>query len=243
MWWYRRSTPTAMIQRRPMRPAALGIAALAVAATAWGLAACTGESTAPAAVPPPLVAAGHFGEGVYDAARAGDWPGVAVTLDSLHRGAAGLASAIAGDGPDERSLLAQLDTLDAAVARRERSATLRSANEVTRLAAELTRPFRLAVPVEITLLDYDGRLLQFWADAGDPARLRASAELLRRTWNAVRPQVERRPGGGTAAQTFDRLVLEAERASPSSDHAAIAQRILDEVDSLERLFAPVEAPD
>lgn len=214
--------------------------ALAIAAIVLG--ACAGEPTA-IDVPPPLAAVGHFGEAVYDAARAGDWVASAATLDSLHGGAAGLARTVPGTPSEERSLLAQLDTLDTGVARRERLTTLRAANEVTRLAAELSRPFRPPLPVEITLLDYDGRLLQVWADARDLQALRQSTATLRQTWNGIRPRVESRTGGVEAATRFEGLVTQAEGVNSALEYGGLATRILDEVDNLERLFPVADTPD
>lgn len=205
------------------------------------LAACGEGATGPQ-VPAPVAGAAHYGEGLFDAAYAGSWPAATAQLDTLRQrtSATGGSAAPAALGA---ALSREVAVLDTAVPRRNRGATLRSANEVTRIAAELTRSYNPPLPVEITLLDYDGRELLVWSEANDPARLRESAALLRKTWDAVRPRVAARPGGGAAASAFERLVVEAEAARTPAGYAAVAQRILDDVDRLEGLFPKSDTPD
>lgn len=202
---------------------------------------CVEGETAP--IPPPLMAVAHHGESVYDYARAGDWSLVAASLDSLHRGASALEADAGPDSSLMARLAAQMDTLDAAVAAHARPGTLRTANEVTRLAAELMRPFNPPSPVELTLLDHDGRSMELWAETGELAKLSAAATTLRQTWDAVRIRVESRPGGATVAATFEDLVMQAERGATLAAYGELAPRILDEVDNLERLFPPDDPPD
>lgn len=225
---------------RAPRWRAVALATLA-AATLAGTA-CGRGATEPD-LPSPIAAVAHHGENVYDAARATDWPRAASSLDSLQRGATGIGAVEGVHDTLRTQLVAQLDTLSSAVTTRDRFGSLRSANELTRLAAEATRPFSPSLPVEVTLLDYDGRLLELWSEQNDPGKLRSSTALMRRTWDAVRGRVESRPGGQGAAASFDALVMRAEAATTVADYAAVAPRILDEVDALERLFPAPEKPD
>jgi YD repeat-containing protein len=183
-------------------------------------------------VPAPLESVAHYSENLYDAARASDWPAAAAQLDTLKRGVTDLSAMAAGSA----ELESQVATVGTSVSNHDRAATMRSANEVTRLAADLTRPYEPLVPVEITLLDYSGRELELWAEAGDLAKLHDATATMRQTWDAVRRTVEKQRGGAAAAASFDALVTRAESAAASSDYAAVATPILDEVDKLERLF-------
>jgi hypothetical protein len=179
-------------------------------------------------VPAPFTEAAETGENLYDAARADDWPVAAAKLDTLLRSAADL--------PAEAGLQDPLAALDSAVEQHDRAATLRGANEVTRLVAESTRPFRPAIPVEVTLLDYSGRELERLAEAGDLDSLRAATATLRQTWNRIRPAVEKRNGGPAVAADFEALVARAEAATTVGDYAAVVLPILDAVDRLEQVF-------
>lgn len=216
------------------------VAAVLMAATLGT--ACARGATTPD-VPFPLAAIAHHGENLYDAARATDWLRAGASLDSLQQEGTGIGT-IAGVSESLRAqLVDQLVTVSGAVAARDRFGTLQSANELTRLAAEATRPFEPSMPVEVTLLDYEGRLLELRAEQNDLPQLRTSTALLRQTWEAVRGRVEARRGGPAAAASFEALVARAEAATAVPEYAVLATRILDEVDALERLFPVAEKPD
>jgi len=195
----------------------------------------TSCSSAPK-VPASLESVAHYGENLYDAARANDWAAAAAQLDTLKRGAAELPGTAKGSPDLKSNVNSELAVIDTSLSKHDRAATLRSANEVTRLAAELARPYGPPVPVEIALLDYSGRELELWAEAGDSTKLRAATVTMRQTWDAVRKAVEKRRAGVEAAATFDALVVRAESAKTTGDYAAVATPILDEVDKLEQLF-------
>ncbi|HEY0995671.1 MAG TPA: hypothetical protein VGD77_06760 [Gemmatimonadaceae bacterium] len=215
----------------------LGTLSMAFAGTA-----CAGSATGPV-IPPAVAAAAHHGENVYDAVHASDWARASASLDSLRIGTRGLVSSGGVADTLRGQLIAHLDTLSGAVRARLRLDALREANEVTRLAAEASRPFAPSVPVEVTLLDYDGRLLELWAEQGNLAALHASTTRLRQDWQAVRARVEARPGGPAEATAFEALVVRAEAATTGPEFGAIAPPILDKVDSLEQLFVQTDRPD
>jgi hypothetical protein len=187
-------------------------------------------------VPGPLESVAHYSENLYDAAHTNDWAAAIAQLDTLKRGATALSATINGSADLKSSVTSQLAVIGTSVSNRDRAATLYSANEVTRLAAELTRSYNPRVPVEITLLDYSGRELELWAEAGDSTKLRAATVAMRQTWDTVRNTVEKRRGGVAAAASFDALVARAESATTVNDYAAVAPPVLDEVDKLEQLF-------
>jgi hypothetical protein len=112
---------------------------------------------------------------------------------------------------------------------------MHSANEMTSVAAELSRQFKPQVPVEVTLLDYQGRELELWAEEGNLGQLREARARLQEVWTAVRPAVVSK-GGTTEAQQFDALVSQLTLAKTPKDFAAAATPILNSVDSLENVF-------
>jgi len=187
-------------------------------------------------VPAPLESVAHYSENLYDAARSKDWTAAAAQRDTLKRAVLELSRAANESAALKSGVSAQIAVLDTSVSNHNRMTTLRSANEMTRLAAELARPYNPPVPVEITLLDYSGRELEVWAGAGDLAKLRDATATLRQTWDNVRKTVEKQRGGVAAATGFEALVARAESAATIGDYAAAATPVLDEVDKLEQLF-------
>lgn len=182
-------------------------------------------------VPVPLSDAGEYGENTYDMAKAKNWTKAAEKLHELKQSQSQLASA--------NIKSAELDTtiaaLDKDVAAKEETATLRDANRVTFIVADLTAKYNPPIPIEVTKLDYYGRELEIWSMAKDEAKLKSTAQAMRQTWNAVKPQVEAK-GGTKQAQNFEMLVAKADAAQNASDYAKVATPILDEVDNLEKVF-------
>jgi len=112
---------------------------------------------------------------------------------------------------------------------------MHAANEMTFVAAELSRQFKPQIPVEVTLLDYDAREVQLWAEEGNLMQLREARMRLREAWSAARPAVLAK-GGITEAQQFDALVNQLTLAKTPKDFAAATTPILNTVDSLETVF-------
>jgi hypothetical protein len=194
------------------------------------------KAPTPGVVPAPLQSVAQHSEDLYDAARGNDWAAAAAHFDSLQRAASDLPVNGEASGGMKAAVRSQLTALAASLAAQDRLATMRAANEVTRLAAEMTNPYKPAVPTEITLLDYSGRELELWGETGDFAKLDDATARLRRTWNAARGRVEKQPGGVEAAASFEALVARAESPRAAGDYATVATAILDEVDKLEQLF-------
>ena len=182
-------------------------------------------STAPGTVPASIDAIGHHGENAYDMVKAGSWAGARASVDSLRP----MLDSIPG------SATIAFRELDRSVARKDQRAALLASNRLTQLGALLAEPYHPAVPAQVMLLDFDGRELEIWAAANDRARLRETVSAMRRTWNAVRPQVEAR-GGHTEATRFDALVRRVETATTPTDFARLATPVLDAVDTLEQVF-------
>jgi hypothetical protein len=178
-----------------------------------------------AGVPPSIDAIGHHGENAYDMVKAGNWAAARASADSIHL----LADSIPG------SATIAVRALNLAIANRDRAAALRASNHLTELSALLSEPYHPTVPVEVMLLDNQGRELEIGAEASDVGGLRRTATALRRTWATVRPRVVAR-GGATQAAHFDTLVTRLESATTPAQYARLATPMLDAVDSLELVF-------
>ena len=175
---------------------------------------------------------GHNAENLYDWARIGDWNKARTDLAALKSAVAKLQATGSTDlGETNRRLAA----IQAAVNRRQPRALMHAANEMTRVAAELSVPFNPQVPPEVTLLDYDARAVTLWAEEGKRARLNESRMRLREDWATARPLVIAK-GGITQAQQFEALIDRLSAAKTPQDFSAATTLILDSVDSLEAVF-------
>jgi hypothetical protein len=239
-------------QRERWNTAALGILAAIVFLIIW-LNACSSGSpgavktnkvaTPPTAgpvltkaesVPTSLSNSGEYGENVYDYAKANGWKNADLKLAALK----GEIKKVRTDLGNQSAPVDGLDTNVAALARvvaaKDRQATMREANQITLDVANMTAVYKLSVPVEVTKLDYYGRELEVWAQAGDASKLQASAREMRQTWDSLRPTIEAH--SKTEAKKFEALVAQVESARTPADYMRVATPVLNEVDNLEKLF-------
>jgi hypothetical protein len=201
----------------------------------------TPAATASVKPPPVVVSApaaateeiGHFAENLYDWGLQGDWAKAEADLTALDRAVTQLEKT--GQVTDLRGARTILGTIGKAVAAHQPRPLMHAANEMTRVAAEISRQFNPQVPVEVVLLDFYGRELQLWAMEGDASKLNETRSKLQQTWDVVRPAVVAK-GGTTEAAQFDALVGKLTQAKAPKDFTAAATPILDSVDALENVF-------
>ncbi|MBV9386626.1 MAG: peptidoglycan-binding protein [Chroococcidiopsidaceae cyanobacterium CP_BM_ER_R8_30] len=198
--------------------------------------AATNTTTNANQVPTSVTKVGEYGENIYDAAQANNWTQATASLTSLKQAAQKLDNEPRiGENPNEDQLDTVIAALDKSVPAKDQLATMRSANQVTLLAANLSAPFNPQVPVSVVKLDYYGRQLQVGAAANNMTQLQETAKDISQTWNAVRPTVESR-GGSAQAQKFNSLVAQVEAAKSSSQYNSLATPFLNQVDNLEKVF-------
>lgn len=196
-----------------------------------GARASTTTATRPtASVPPGIDAVGTHGEDLFDQVKAGNWKKATEHLDSLRVAVARLPA----DVDTKASLTALGDSLSRDIAGRRREQGMIDANRVTYLAAEMVRPYESTVPVQVMLLDYDGRELEIWSAARDNEKLAATKRDLRRTWNEIRPEVQKR--NPKQAEHAETLVARIDAAKTPAEVSKLATAFLDEVDLLEKVF-------
>jgi hypothetical protein len=176
---------------------------------------------------------GHYAENLYDWGRQNDWTKARADLVALKSAVARLEATGSVANLDETHR--RVAAIEVAVNRRQPRALMHAANEMTSVAAGLSRQFKPQVPVEVTLLDYDAREIELWAAEGKLAQLHEARMRLRVGWATARPSVVAQ-GGIAEAQQFDALVNQLTVARTPKDFAAAATPILDSVDSLESVF-------
>jgi hypothetical protein len=195
------------------------------------------QTPVPAAEAPPE-ALGEIGDtagGLFEAARAKDWQGAAMSLQALRDAARRLPLNL-----PKADLVAQMQSriedLRLTVDARQQGQTMDDANALSRLAAELSSMYQTTIPYDVLLLAYYGRQLELGIVTGDQTALaRASADL-RQAWNRIEPTIEQR-GHVDEARRFTDVVVQLEGARTPSAFAAPTRAELDAVDGLEKLFA------
>jgi hypothetical protein len=178
---------------------------------------------------------GQHGENLYDLAKAGDWHKAATEFTALLQSEQQLRNKMKDKSADLERLNQALTAAGRAVEMEDRITTMREANLITLIGADLAAAFHPPVQVEVTRLDYYGRELELWSAGKNEAQLRETAEGLRRTWMTLRPLVESR-GSAAEAKKFGELVSQVEAAKTPTDFGKLATPILDEVDNLEKVF-------
>ena len=188
---------------------------------------------AAAEVESPASRLGEAAEELYDDAWASTWDKA-----EAHRRAVHAAMDDLGPRPDSavaaklRGLIAELD---GALARKDRIASLKASNELTRAALDLAPVETGAPPHEIGLLDVEGRALSIAAEEGDLARARVVATDIKRVWEAAKTSVVAH-GGARESSRFEGTIASLDGASSAAAFAGIAKSLLDQVDLLERVY-------
>ena len=185
-------------------------------------------------VPAELMNAGEYGENIYDFAKANDWKKADARIAALKEAAKKVRADVKNQSAGVDRLEADVAALDRAVTAKDRQAANVAANQITRDVAEMTRAYKVIVPVEVVLLDYYGRELEIWAEAKDASKLQATAREMRKTWDVVRPSIEAK--NPAVAKKFEGLVAQVEAAKAPAAYAKVAKPVLDEVDNLEKVF-------
>lgn len=177
---------------------------------------------------------GERGEDAYDNALAGKWSLVSKAATQLQASATGLPARWHGLR-DQFGLSRGVRGLQLAAASHDKWAAADAANRVTLFAARLEQPTKPTIPTEITLLDVYGRSLQVAGGRGDLTAARRALGSLDSTWIMIRPRVLRQ-GGTLAAKRFDFALHRALATGSAQKMGAASTPILDEVDSLEKVF-------
>jgi hypothetical protein len=198
----------------------------------WGVA---GITPAHAAVPASLTQVGEYAEDIYDAAKTCNCKSAESKFNKLQGAVKHVKTDVADQEANKNKLDKAVATLGSAMKSKNKQAEMESANTITYIAAEMSRPYSPAVPVEVTELDYYGRELEIWSAAKNMTRLQQAASGAKTAWQTVRPQVISH-GGSTHARKFDSLMSQLAKAQTPADYGRLATPILDQVDMLEQVF-------
>ena len=186
-------------------------------------------------VPAQIESVGAAGEDIYDAVKAGDWIKARKLQGELNKTLAKLPSGKKEVAEKEPELRKSANALEKAIKLNNKVSAMESANNITLIAAEMSKPYQTKVPVEVSLLDYYGRELELNAESKDKEKLSSIKEKIHWTWEKLRPDVESH-GGRLEAEKFGHLLKRLRVAASGSDYSRLSASILDEVDNLEKIF-------
>ena len=183
-------------------------------------------------VPAALTNVSNYGETLYDMAKVGDWTKASTNLSLLQKAVRSLPPEI--DHQPISQLNSTIANLSRSIASKNQPTALQQSNQVTLIAANMTKEFQPKVPIQVTLLDYYGREFEIWSANRNTTQLRTTVNKFRQTWNSLRPAVQTR--NSAEARTFDRIVAQVEAAKLPTEYGRLATPVLDAVDNLEKVF-------
>lgn len=181
----------------------------------------------------PLSDIGKYSKAIYDTAKKHDWTTAAVQLAFLQN-ASELHPGFKTD-KDAAQFHTSIVALDIAVAAKERSEAMHRANQLILITANTATQFKPSLPVEVKLLEYQGRELEVWALAKNVVKLKTTSSNIHRTWDALRPLVNAQ-GAKVLSQKFSNLVLCIDAAKSTNEYSHLANSFLEAVDNLEKIF-------
>lgn len=193
-------------------------------------------ATRPAAeVPAALQMIERNAEQVFELVRDRRWDRARGPLGSLERGIRQAPMDIAGAADFAAELSGGLRNLEQAIALKDRTVAMRSANEITRTAARMIERYEPAVPVEVRILQFHARQLEADAAASDQAMVDNSVREIRQTWQTLRPRVLAR-GQVTEARRIDSLLERLERTRTNRDYQRLGRSLQQRSERLAATF-------
>jgi hypothetical protein len=209
---------------------------LAPALAAIALAATTRvDSFQGGAVPPAVLTAEGLAEDVQTDLDTSGWQSARAKVAQLQTNRPALRNAV-GSG-NVVTYEAALDSLIVQTGRRDRPASLESANAMSRALLAITSGYDITVPIQVGYLDVAGRDAIYRAEAGRWQDAAASSAELRANYAAVRAHVA---GKDPTLDVRLRQRLNALDGAVSAKNAVrvrvVATGVLDDVDLIERTY-------
>lgn len=200
----------------------------------------TAGASAPAAttagtVPTPLEAAEGLAEDVQTDIAGSNWTAAAANAKELQNTAAGVVSA-AGPGASA-AYRAAVDSLAAQVGRRDRAASLVSANAVSRDLVRMFVAFHPKVPVQVAYMDVAGRDVVYAAERGDWSAATRAVQELRTNYDAVQAHVSAsNPALANRVAGELQQVADAVQGKNAAEAKRTGNVLLEEVDLIEKTY-------
>jgi len=177
-----------------------------------------------------------YAEDIFELAKADRWKKASKKLIMLEKVEKNLTNNANGLGGDNLSALAKSSSdLERAINTKSRQEAMTAANKITAIAALLAKPFKQRVPTNVMLLDFYGRELVIWSEMKNTNKLSAIVSKMHLTWQTLMPLLLAE-GGSKDVKKFGELMKRLEAAKMPEEYGRLAISVLDEVDSLEKVF-------
>ena len=124
-----------------------------------------------------------------------DWDPLFTKLDTLNRATDVLDAESLTDRQGKLVLSKCITDLEEAAAARDALGAMQATNQITLIAADLSDQFHPQTPADVARLAYYSRALKIGAEQKDTRQLELTAKSMQETWNHLRPEVVKRPGG------------------------------------------------
>lgn len=183
------------------------------------------------------MAISKLSEEIFPLADSDRWDTLSDKLAQLNQATDVLDTEAVHDKEGKLLLSKSITDLEEAAAARDALGAMQAANQITLIVADATDRFKLKVPSDVARLAYYSRELRIGAEEKEARQLQLSAKSLQTTWSRLRTEVVKRPGGAEVAKRLDALVQQVQSAQSPDQYAAAVTALLDEVDSLKKLFA------
>lgn len=198
------------------------------------------EAAAQGVVPGSLMTVEEKGEDVIDQVSAGAWDGVADDLATIADAWKTYRDRVTADAAPlepQKALSDALTRLQAAAAEKDRTAVLRSVDDMIAAAIDLFDVYNPAVPTDLGRLDVAERRVALDASLGDLDAAGSGVDQVAEIWGRLRPSVTDHGGQGVATD-FDaslagqREALAAKGADKLQTEAKNAQELVDRMEKL-----------
>lgn len=174
---------------------------------------------------------------VYNLAKSGTWDKAAARASGVERGVQGLKNDPAFQSADFTEVDSAVTALKQAVAAKDQTAAMRSANQLIANVAELTKATNPEEPIEVTQLGYYGRALEVEAASQNAPGLEAAKGGLTSTWASLKPQLAAE-GDPEQTQQLDTAIAQLEQAKSPQEYTQLAETFLRAEKELTAVFNP-----
>lgn len=177
----------------------------------------------------------HYSKTIYNLVKINNWKDAKSNLGLLEAAARSLKTEMGIANINLAKLDSTITALQSTIAAKSHQ-SMGDANEVTKLAAQLTAQLEPKIPLEVAMLDYYGRELEIWGKTENIPRLKEVAGKIGQTWQNLRPSVQLHGGSAQLQQFDDALVALVQTASSPNEYSLVAAPMLGEVDNLRKVF-------
>jgi hypothetical protein len=194
------------------------------------------------ALPPVVVAAEGLSEDIQTDLDTLGWTAASTRLAQLQASRSALRTAVLPDsGTANAASVARyetaLDSLTVQIGRRDRLASLESANQMSRVLLAVAAGYALTVPVQVGLLDVAGREAIYRAGAADWQGASAAAAEIRTQYAAVQAHVVVKDAALDGRMARQLTALDAAVSARNAARVrTVATGLLNDVDLVERTY-------